>query len=46
MDTYKVTLTYNNGKTEVLSAEIEWDFYGLTRMLDKCEIKAFKVELR
>lgn len=46
MDTYKVTLTYNNGKTEVLSAETEWDFYRLTRMLDKCEIKAFKVELR
>lgn len=46
MDTYKVTLTYYNGKAEILPAGTEWDFYGLQRMLDKCEIKAFKVELR
>jgi hypothetical protein len=46
MDMYKVTLTHNNGKTEVLPKDTDWDFYGLQRMLDKCEIKAFKVELR
>jgi len=42
---YKVTLTLNNGQRHVLKEDDDWDFYALTRMLDKCEIKAFKVEL-
>ena len=46
MDMYKVTLTHSNGTKEVLPKGTDWDFYGLQRMLDKCEIKAFKVELR
>lgn len=46
MDTYKVTLTNNDGTRKVLSKGTDWDFYELQRMLDKCEIKAFKVELR
>lgn len=46
MDTYKVTLTNNDGTRKVLPKGTDWDFYGLQRMLDKCEIKAFKVELR
>ena len=42
---YKVTLTLNSGQRQVLKEDDDWDFYMLTRALDKCEIKAFTVEL-
>lgn len=42
---YKVTICRNDGKKQTLKESDDWDFYGLTRALDKCEIKSFTVEL-
>ena len=42
---YKVTITHIDGHRQVLKEDDDWDFYLLTRMLDKCQIKAFSVQL-
>lgn len=41
--TYKVTIIAH-GREQVLTDD-DWDFYGLTRALDKREIDSFTVEL-
>lgn len=43
MRTYKIIITPPEGRRQLLKEDV--DFYELTRMLDKCEIKSFKVEL-
>jgi len=41
---YKVTIEKNDGKVIILNEEI--DLRSLMYMVDKCEIKSFKIELR
>lgn len=40
---YKITVIHHDGHPEILE---ELDLYALTRALDKCEIRSFKVELK
>lgn len=40
----RVTITLNNGKREI-HRHVTPDIYALTRMVEKCEIKAFSVSL-
>lgn len=42
---YKFTITHNNGKRQTLTDD-EADVCSLMRLLDRCEIKSFKVELQ
>lgn len=44
---YKVTITFNNGKRQVINnfPTETMDFYTLTRAIDKCEIQSFSVRL-
>lgn len=44
---YKVTITHNNGKRQVIEPfpTENLDLYSLTRCLDRCEIKSFSVRL-
>lgn len=40
---YRITVIFHDGHREILE---DLDLYALTRALDKCEIKSFKVQLR
>lgn len=40
---YKITVVDPDGHFEILE---DLDLYALTRSLDKCEIRSFKVELK
>ena len=44
---YKVTITHNNGKRQVIDPfpNKDFDLYVLTRLIDKCEIKSFSMRL-
>jgi hypothetical protein len=42
---YKVTICHNNGKRQTLKESDDWDFGGLLRAVEKCEIKSFSVAL-
>lgn len=42
---YKITIGYNDGSREIVRHTQILDTYGLTRAVDKCEIKYFRVEL-
>lgn len=44
MSIYKVTALFPDGKVHEASSD-DWDFYSLTRALDKCEIISFTVSL-
>lgn len=41
---YKVTICHNNGKRQILKDD-DFDFGGLLRAVEKCEIKSFSVAL-
>lgn len=41
---YRVTLTLNDGKREI-HRHYTPNIYGLTRLVDKCEIKSFSISL-
>lgn len=42
---YKVTITHNDGKRQVIDPfpNKDFDLYVLTRLIDKCEIKSFSM---
>lgn len=44
---YKITIEHNNGRIQVIPEfpTLELDFYSLSRAIDKCMIKSYKVEL-
>lgn len=44
MSIYKVTAHYPDGSVHSAQSD-DWDFYSLTRALDKCEILSFTVSL-
>lgn len=46
MDSYKITVYFYDGTRQVLKDDTDTDLYSLCRAVDKCEIKAFKVELK
>lgn len=45
MTMYKVTITHYSGKREIIDPfpTDQIDFYGLIRLIDKCEIKSYSV---